>query len=279
MQCGHLTYNEKTGYGFATIDALVKDYSQKDTLFMHGDTMKIFTFNINTDSVYRKVHCYNKVRAYRTDVQAVCDSLVFNSLDSCMTMYKDPIVWNMGRQLLGEEIRVYMNDSTVREAHVIGQALSVEKVDEERHYNQISSKEMMAYFNNGVIRNAISIGNVCAIYFPIEEEDSSIIVMNYTETDTLKMFFTPERKLEKIWMPAATGTWYPLTQIPPSKLLLPQFSWFEELRPKDKYDVFAWRGKSEGAKLKVVERHAAPLQTIDNEPPSEGVIQKPKTQR
>ena len=49
---------------------------------------------INTDSVYRKIHAYNKVRAYRTDVQAVCDSLVYNSLDSCMTMYKDPIVWN-----------------------------------------------------------------------------------------------------------------------------------------------------------------------------------------
>ena len=279
LQCGKLRYNEKTGYGFATIDALVKDFSQKDTLYMHSDSMKIFTFHINTDSVYRKVHCYNKVRAYRRDVQAVCDSLVFNSQDSCMTMYKDPIVWNMGRQLLGEEIRVYMNDSTVRMAHVLGQALSVEKVDEEQHYNQISSKEMMAFFDNGAIRNAISIGNVCAIYYPIEEKDTSIIVMNYTETDTLKMYFTPERKLEKIWMPSATGTWYPLTQIPPDKLLLPQFAWFEDIRPRDQFDVFSWRGKSEEAKLKVIERHAAPLQTLDNQPPTENIIQKSKTQR
>ncbi len=279
LQCGHLTYNEKTGYGFATIDALVKDYSQKDTLFMHSDSMKIFTYNINTDSVYRKVYCYNKVRAYRTDVQAVCDSLMFNSQDSCMTMYKDPIVWNMGRQLLGEEIRVYMNDSTVRMAHVIGQALSIEKVDNEQHYDQISSKEMKAFFDNGVIRHAISIGNVCTVYYPIEEKDSSIMVMNYTETDTLKMFFSPERKLEKIWMPAATGTWYPLTQIPPAKLLLPQFVWLEDIRPKDKYDIFAWRGKSEEAKLKVVERHAAPLQSLDDQDISDNTIKKPKTQR
>ena len=56
---------------------------------MHADTFKIFTFNINTDSVYRKIHAYNKVRAYRVDAQAVCDSLVYNSQDSCMTMYKD----------------------------------------------------------------------------------------------------------------------------------------------------------------------------------------------
>ncbi len=36
-----------------------------------------------------------------------------------MTMYKDPITWNANRQLLGEEIRVYMADSTIRFAHVI----------------------------------------------------------------------------------------------------------------------------------------------------------------
>ena len=29
---------------------------------------------------------YHKVRMYRTDVQGVCDSLVYNSKDSCMTM-------------------------------------------------------------------------------------------------------------------------------------------------------------------------------------------------
>ena len=262
LNCGYLRYNEQTGYGFATIDALIKDYSQQDTLFAHGDSMKIYTFNINTDSVYRKVHIYNKVRAYRVDVQAVCDSMVFNSQDSCMTMYKDPIVWNLDRQLLGEEIRMYMNDSTIREARVIGQALSVEQVDEFDHYNQISSKEMDAYFDHGVIRQAVSFGNVCAVYYPIDEQDSSIVVMNYTETDTLKMYFSPERKLEKIWMPAATNTAYPLTQIPPSRLKLPQFAWFEHIRPHDKDDIFVWRGKSEEAKLKVVERKKPPLQKI-----------------
>lgn len=269
LHCGHLVYNENTGYGYATEEALVKDYSQKDTLFMHSDSMKVYTYNINTDSVYRKVHCYDRVRAYRTDVQAVCDSLVFNSSDSCMTMYKDPIVWNQGRQLLGEEIKIYMNDSTIRMAHVIGQSLMVEKVDEEKHFNQISSKEMLAFFTDGVLRRTVSAGNVLIVYYPIDEKDSSIIVMNYSETDTMKMFLSEQRKMEKIWMSKATGTWYPLSQIPPSRFHLPQFAWFENIRPRDKYDVFEWRGKTEEEKLKVVERHAAPLQTISSE------VQKP----
>ena len=79
-------YNEQTGYGMSTKRAVAMDFSQADTLYMHADTFKIYTFNINTDSVYRKIHAYNKVRAYRTDVQAVCDSMVFNSQDSCLTM-------------------------------------------------------------------------------------------------------------------------------------------------------------------------------------------------
>ena len=267
LNCEHLIYNEKLGYGYATENALVKDFSQADTLYMHGDSIKIYTFDINTDSVYRKVHCFRHVRAYRKDVQAICDSLVFNSKDSCMTMYQDPIVWNMDRQLLGEVIRIYMNDSTIRMAHVEGQALSIEEVDKQNHYNQISSKEMKAFFENGQIRRAVSSGNVQAVYYPIDDKDSSIIVMDYTETDTMKMYFTPERKLEKIWMPKATGTWYPLTQIPSNRLKLEQFAWFDELRPVDKDDIFVWRGKESDNKLKVIERHSAPLQHLSPEEP------------
>ena len=268
LNCDHMVYNEQTGAGMATRRAVVKDFSQPDTLYMHGDTIRIFTFNINTDSVYRKVHCYPHVRAFRTDAQAVCDSLVFNSQDSCMTMYQDPIVWNGERQLLGEEIQVFMNDSSIRRAHVIGQAFSVEKVDEDEHYNQISSKEMEAFFTDGKIHEAVSYGNVQAVYYPIDEKDSTIIVMDYTETDTLRMYFTPERKLYKIWMPKASGTWYPLTQIPSSKLKLERFAWFEDIRPVNKDDIFVWRGKGEEAKLKVIERHAAPLQQLPSESPA-----------
>ena len=258
-----LRYNEKTGYGYATKNALVKDYSQKDTLYVHADTFELFTFHINTDSVYRVTHAYNKVRAYRTDLQAVCDSLTFSTKDSCLTMYKDPIVWNENRQLLGELIKVYMNDSTIREAHVIGQALSVEKVDEEDHYNQISSKLMHAYFTDGAIRYTESVGNVRVIFYPVDDRDSSLIGLNYTETDTMRTYLK-DRKLEKVWTPKHTSVMYPMTQIPPNKYKLSEFAWFDNLRPINKDDIFVWRGKREEDKLKVVKRHAAPLRSFGN---------------
>lgn len=262
LTCNYLKYNEKTGYGFATQNPVAIDYSQKDTLWVHSDTMKIYTFNINTDSVYRKVHAYSKVRAFRNDVQAVCDSLVFNSQDSCMTMYRDPIVWNGNRQLLGERIKVFMNDSTIRFAHVIGQALSIEQMPDKEHYNQVTSKEMMAYFQNGEMNKAESVGNVQTVYYLTNDKDSSLVGLNYMETDTLRMFMAPQRMLEKIWASKSTGTFYPMTQIPPVKYKLPNFAWFDYIRPLDKDDIFEWRGKAKGTELKVIKRHAAPLQVL-----------------
>ena len=246
----YVTYNEKSGYGFATKNALVKDYSQKDTLYMHSDTIKLYTFNINTDSVYRMVHCYNNVRAYRVDIQAVCDSLVGNSQDSCMTMYHSPIVWNGERQVSGDVITVYSNDSTVREAHVEGKALSIEKCDEEEHYNQISSNVLDAYFEGGNVRRSDAVGNVKVIYYPVDDSDSTLMMLNYTETDTLRMFFTPEKQIEKVWTCKHVSDMYPMTQIPPAKLKLPSFMLYPELRPRDKNDVFR---KNDGDDANTVE--------------------------
>lgn len=262
LHCNYLRYNEKTGYGFATRNPVAIDYSQKDTLWMHSDSMKIYTFHINTDSVYRKVHAFHKVRAYRTDVQAVCDSLVFNSKDSCMTMYKDPIVWNANRQLLGEVIKAYMNDSTIRMVHVIGQALSIDEMPDSVHFNQVTSKEMKAYFENGQARMGESIGNVQTIYYLTNDKDSSIVGLNYMETDTMRMYLSPERQLQKIWANKSVGTFYPITQVPPSKVKLPNFAWFDDIRPKDKNDIFVWRGKKQDQQLKVIKRHTAPLQVL-----------------
>ena len=255
--------NDSTGYAFATDSAVAMEYSQGDTLYMHSDTIKMFTYNINTDSVWRKIHCYNKVRAYRTDMQAVCDSLVYSTLDSCMTMYKDPITWYGERQLLGEIIEVYMRDSTVDRAHVNGQAFSIDRADEEKHFNQISSREMFAYFKDGTVDTGEAIGNVLAIYYPVDEKDTSLIGHVYVETDTLRMFMN-DGMLDKIWMPKAKGTMYPMTQIPPDKRRLEGFAWFDYVRPVNREDIFVWRGKAAGTELKEVKRTAAPLQVINN---------------
>jgi hypothetical protein len=175
-------------------------------------------------------------------------------------MYKDPIVWNLGQQLFGEEIRVYMKDSTVDWAHVVGQAFSAEQLHDSIHFNQISSKEMKAFFSRGEIREFQAIDNVFINYFYVDEEDSVVTLMNYTECPMFKGFFK-DKKMKRLWFEKPEGIWYPMTQVPPAKHFLPQFAWFDYVRPLDKDDIFNWRPKKRGTELKEIKRREPPRKT------------------
>ena len=183
-------YYDYTGYAMCTDSAVAIDFSQGDSLFMHADTFKIVTFNIDTDSMYRKIHAYHHVRAYRRDVQGDCDS-----------------------QLL--------SDTTC--------------------YNQVSSKEMFAFFVDGDIREARAKDNVLIGYY-FEEGDSVPIIYNYQQTSELRMFMK-NKQLESVWTPKTSGTMYPLNQIPEDRKHLPGFMWYDYIRPLNRYDIFNWRPK------------------------------------
>lgn len=251
----YVLYIDSIGYAEAADSACCIDYSQRDTFYVHADTFKLFTYDIDTDSMWREVRAYNHVRAFRVDVQAVCDSMVWISRDSCLTMYRDPILWQMGQQLLGEEIKAWMNDSTIDSTHVIRQALSVERLDS-ICFNQMTGDLMRSYFTNGHMRQTHVEGNVLVKYYPLDD-DSLMIGLLHAESSELKIFIG-EEKVEKLWMPESEGKLHPLALIPPGQRNLLNFQWFEYIRPIDKYDIFVWRPKLAGTELKASVEHTRP---------------------
>ena len=257
-------YNETTGEAFAYGRALAKDYSNpQDTLFVHADTLRLYTYNMDTDSVYRKMHGYYHVRTYRSDIQAVCDSLVGNSLLKRLDLYQDPIVWSGNKQVLGEEINVFSNDSTVDSVRVERQTLMVEQMDS-AHYNQVAGLLIRAYFDSEkrIKENRVD-GNVYVVFYPLEK-DSMMLYQNYTETSQLRMFMN-EGQMQRLWTNAAKGFLYPIGMAPPEHTFLQNFAWFDYIRPKDKYDLFEWRGKKTESKLKESVRRQAPVQHLKSQ--------------
>lgn len=252
-------YDELSGEAMATDSALAKDYSNGDTLFVHADTLRLYSYHLKTDSMYRVLHGYFHVRAYREDVQAVCDSLVYNSRERQMTLYRDPIVWSEVRQVLGEEINVFTNDSTIDSVYVQRQALLVERLDS-LHYNQVSGLLMKSYFVDGDMRENHVDGNVYVVNYPLEK-DSTILYQNYLETSKLRLYME-QKKLRRLWAPASEGCFYTVGTAPPERTFLANFSWFDYIRPLDKHDLFEWRGKKAGTELKPSVRREAPLQTL-----------------
>ncbi|MDD6472752.1 MAG: OstA-like protein [Bacteroidales bacterium] len=253
MMGDYCYYNDREGTAMGTKNAVAVDYSQGDSLFVHGDSLWLHTYDIHTDSVWRVIQAYHHVRAYRTDVQAVSDSMVYISKDSCLTMYAEPVIWYGNQQILGEEIKVFFNDSTIERAQVINQALAIDRFDT-LHYNQISGREMTAFFQDGEVYRVDVNGNVMVIYYPIDDKDSTIIGLDYSEGSFLRMKVR-ERKMERgAFIGKANGVMYPLEQVPADRKHLPSFVWLDYIRPKDKNDIFVWREKKAGEHLQKSDR-------------------------
>lgn len=253
-------YNELTGEAIATKNALARDFSQgKDTLYFHADTLHMYSYNLETDSAYRVLHAYFHARAYREDVQTVADSMVFHSAQKKITLFRDPIAWSDQRQIVGEEINVYLNDSTIDSVYVDRQALMIEKLDS-THFNQVGAQQMRTYFVKGEVSENRAVGNVMVVNYPLEK-DSTIIYQNYVETAEARMFMK-DRKLKKIWAPASHGFFYPIGMAPAERTRLEGFAWFDYIRPISPDDVFKWRGKKAGTALKPSIRREAPLQNL-----------------
>lgn len=253
-------YNELTGEAIATKNALARDFSQgKDTLYFHADTLHMYSYNLETDSAYRVLHAYFHARAYREDVQAVADSMVFHSAQKKITLFRDPIAWSDQRQIVGEEINVYLNDSTIDSVYVDRQALMIEKLDS-THFNQVGAQQMRTYFVKGEVSENRAVGNVMVVNYPLEK-DSTIIYQNYVETAEARMFMK-DRKLKKIWAPTSHGFFYPIGMAPAERTRLDGFAWFDYIRPISPDDVFKWRGKKAGTALKPSIRREAPLQNL-----------------
>lgn len=225
-------YNERTGYAFATDSARALEYSQKDTLYLHADTLEMITI----DSTAREIKAFYGVRFYRTDMQGVCDSMQFNTRDSILYMYKEPVLWNQQYQLYGDTIVVYMNDNTIDYAHVIQFAFAAEHLDS-TYYNQLKGNDLKAYFEGQAVRQIDVEGNAESIYYPLDG-DGAKIGLNETKSGFLTIWLK-DNKLDKlkIW-PSPQGNLIPIPDLKPEQKTLKDFYWFDYLRPKNKNDIY-----------------------------------------
>ena len=65
-------YDELKQNALATKRAVAVDYSRGDSLFMHADTLLMNSYNLDTDSLFREMRAFHKVRMYSIDLQGVC---------------------------------------------------------------------------------------------------------------------------------------------------------------------------------------------------------------
>ncbi len=225
-------HNEKTKESYVTENALAREFSQKDTIYIHADTLRTVT----VDDTTRLLIANKFVRFYRKDIQGVCDSAAVNENDSILNMYRHAIVWSDNRQISGEEINVHVQDSTVDWATLPQWGLIVEHLGEV-YYNQLSGRKMHATFENKELRRLDVSGDVETLFFPMEKDSTYNKLIN-ANSAYLSIDLKAKQEVEKIKMwPDVTGKVIPLFLARISDLRLSKFRWYDSIRPKKPMDV------------------------------------------
>lgn len=189
------------------------------------------------DSIYRLVKGYRNVRAYRSDFQNVCDSMVMISTDSTIHLYIEPVLWNQSNQITSEVMDIYTANQQITRAEFVGSPMMVAQLDT-LHYNQVAGKEMISYFhNNEIFRNDVN-GNAQTIYYMQDGEPPEIVNLGVIESGDCTFYIEDKQVVTIVYRSNPVWHLYSINDIPADQeLYLKGFRWEGARRPSQQ-DVF-----------------------------------------
>lgn len=226
-------HDDNAHYSYVTNHARAREFSQKDTIYLHADTLCTL---MNEDSI-RILKAFRQVRFFRNDVQGICDSLQMSMADTIVNLYRHAVIWNGDKQISGNQINVHMNDSTVDWATLPEFGFMTEHIGE-NYYDQLSAKKLKALFEKKELRQLDADGNVQVIMYP-QENDSTYNKQVNAEASYLRLNLKEKQEVDKIAMwPEVNGKVSPLYLLKKSEMFLPEFKWYDALRPKTPDDIF-----------------------------------------
>ena len=188
--------------------------------------------SLRADSAYRVVKAFRGVRIYRSDAQAVCDSLVTNSVDSIVHLYISPVMWNNQNQIAATTVDLYSKSQQLTREGVLGGPVMVDEMAS-TYDDQGAGKKMIAMFkDNEIYRNDVD-GNVQTIYFQQQEGGSlKITEMIYLESASASFYIENRELVGMTYRNDTPFKLYPLDLIPADQpLKLKNFKWVPSLRP------------------------------------------------
>ena len=194
------------------------------------------------------------VKVFRKDMQASCDSLVYNDLDSLVRMYRNPIVWNeSNRQYSSDSLFVVIKNRALDKASLMSNAFIIVQEDS-ICFDQIKGTEMMAYFDTtGGLKRFDSMGGSSGLFFI--EEKGSLATVNKFEAKMLTASFVDGKLYDLNYFDEVKSDAYPVVQLKKDERLLKGFDWQPEKRPSGPEDVTSYTPrKSEREKFEKVPR-------------------------
>ena len=183
------------------------------------------------DTVYRLVRGFRNVRMYRSDFQAVCDSLSSSTLDSVVRMYIEPVLWNEENQITSEQTDIHTKNQQLDYAEFIGKPMMISKIDT-LHFNQVAGKTMYSYFReNEIYRDDVD-GNAETIYYMQDDATHEVQGLMYITSADMTFYIEDKQITGITYRGNPEYTVYPMEKIPETQeLFLNGFTWQDYRRP------------------------------------------------
>ncbi len=237
---GNYAYNsDKEKLNYITDEALAIKKMDKDTLYLHADTL----FQRPDSNGIEQLEAYNNVQYFTNKIQGRCDTIIFSDTLDLVLMSGNPIIWAKNSELSGENMRVYMNDSSIQKVWIENNAMAVSEVDSGKYYNQIAGNEMFAFFKEDELSSTEVNGNAITLYYPEETQktDSTTNIsrkgMNKLIASNIRVYLDSGEVIGITYLDQPDGIFYPIDKIAKKDQFLENFQWRYYLKPNSPEEV------------------------------------------
>ncbi len=225
-----LFYKDSTDYFKATAVELRPLFMQMvdgDTLYVSADTL----VSAQPSDSLKYIEAINNVQIFKKDLQAVCDSMYYSSIDSVFTLFGSPVCWSDTTQFKGDTIVIKLKNSKVSEI-IAKQKGFITTKHRSDYYDQIKGRLIHSFLDSNELKRMEIKGNAEALYL-IKDEEKAYVGANKTLCSHMTFFFI-EEELDNIkfyTQPESEMT--PMEKATKAALQLEGFKWEQYRRPLD----------------------------------------------
>lgn len=223
-----LYYRDSTEYVKAVVDSLkplLMIEVDGDSLYVTGDTL-IREAPLDSLSYLEAI---DNVKVYKSDLQAVCDSLYYSNVDSTFRFFKNPVAWSDTTQFLGDTINILLRDDKVEEIISKKNAFII-SANQGTYYDQIKGRLIHSYLDSNELKLMEVQGNAESLYF-LKDSDDAFIGPNLTLCSQMVFYFGNSELDSITYYTQPESTLTPMEQAGPADFKLSGFRWESSRRP------------------------------------------------
>jgi len=213
------------------ISNALKVAQSTDTLLK--DSTEIYADTART----RIVKAYYNVRVFKSDLQAVADSVYYGMVDSMFRFMGSPMIWSDGSQINADTIFMQIKNNKMDNALLKNNAFMVNAVLDTVKFNQLKGRKITAFFANNNIDRLYVDGNAENLVFSTNEKTNKITEMFHDRASRIKIRMDGKKINDYVSIRKVDQKVYPFRLVTQEIEVLPGFLWKPEDRPKSVEDM------------------------------------------